>query len=226
MRKMAFVVALALTIGVTGTAMAQLEGPAGFETEMMDGPNQFIAEGPPGPATFEAAVPAPEEGPGAPPPEAVMLMANHRPGGGGFHHGFGVPGGFSNMNLTDDQLEKIYKSREAFQEKAGPKMLELRNQSHALRDAMMDAELDSKKILSIQSRINALTADIATLKVDQQLAVLSVFTPEQRKEMRHNFLQRAVGGGGPCGGPCPGGRGPGAHMMMRKHMMERKEEAK
>lgn len=243
MRKIAFTLAAGMWLSV-GAALAQLEGPAaGLETEMMEGVDVYLAEGGPppgppggdgpgGPEVFQMPVPPPDGGDG----EDGLMMA-HRPGGGGFGgFGAGVPGGFPGANMTDEQLEKIYKAKEAFQEKVGPKMLELRSQSRALRDAMMEGELDTKRLQTIQNRINSLTGEIASLKLDQQVAILSTFTPEQRKEMRHAFLKRSVMGGG-CGpggwgrgcrkgggggGHCPGGPG-GMGGMMKKQIMERKE---
>lgn len=194
---------LAATVGlmaVCGSAQAQLEGPApGLETEMMEGFDRAL-EGPGGPGApiaFEAQLPPPPEGMPIPGDgENVMFIAR----GGGCPEGFGgMPGLPDGASLTDEQLEKIHKAKEAFQDKAGPKMLEMRTQARAMRDAMMEPELDKAKLQSIQSRINALLADLGSLKLEQQLSIMQVYTPEQRKEMRHNYLKRSVEGPGACG---------------------------
>ncbi|MBY0552670.1 MAG: Spy/CpxP family protein refolding chaperone [Candidatus Obscuribacterales bacterium] len=207
---------LAATVGLMamcGPVQAQLEGPAaGLETEMMEG-FDLALEGPGAPVSFEAQLPPPDGMP-APPDGGDVLFIARGGGGGVCPEGFG--GGMSCLpdgaSLTDEQLEKIYKAKETFQEKAGPKMLELRTQARAMRDAMMEPELDKAKLQGIQSRMNALIADLGSLKLEKQIAVQSVYTPEQRKEMRHNYLKRSVEGPG-CGRF-------GKMMHMRKQMMD------
>lgn len=218
---------LAATVGIMslcGPVQAQLEGPAaGLETEMMEG-FDLALEGPGAPVTFEAQLPPPDGMP--PPPDGadVLFIARGDGGGGACPEGFG--GGMPGMSclpegasLTDEQLEKIYKAKETFQEKAGPKMLELRTQARAMRDAMMEPDLDKAKLQGIQNRMNALIADLGSLKLEKQIAVQSVYTPEQRKEMRHNYLKRSVEGPGACGRF-------GKMMHMRKQMIERRDGGK
>ena len=229
MRKLAFAATLGLCLTLSGAALAQLEGPAaGLETEMMDGIDRSLADGgpaggkggPSGAIAFEAPMPPPG---GMPPPPSgcefggpdVLMMAHGGGGRGGFA---GLPGGLpDDATLTDEQLEKIYKAKETFQEKAGPKMLDLVNQGRALRDAMMEPELDKAKMQGIQNRMNGLIGEIGSLKLDQQVAILSTFTPEQRKEMRHNFLKRSMGAGGGAG-QC------GRMMRCRKELMEKRDK--
>lgn len=209
---------LAATVGIMamcGPVQAQLEGPAaGLETEMMEGFDLALEE-PGAPIAFEAQLPPP--GPeGMPAPDGGDVLFIARGGGGACPEGFGggMPCMPEGVSLTDEQLEKIYKAKETFQEKAGPKMLELRNQARAMRDAMMEPELDKAKLQGIQSRMNALIADLGSLRLEKQMAVQSVYTPEQRKEMRHNYLKRSVEGPG-CG------RSGKMMHHFRKQMMER-----
>lgn len=138
-------------------------------------------------------------------------------------------------SFTDEQLEKMYKAKMDFMDKAGPKMAELKSQERSLRDLLTQPEFDKSKAQSIQGKINGLKADLANLQLDQRISFLSCLSPEQHKELRRSYIKhadfggmgmmmmrkfhgrmgkhhRGAGGGGPAckpGGDCPKPQGPG-----------------
>lgn len=140
----------------------------------------------------------------------------------------GFAGPLGGLNLTDEQYEKLFALRRDNAGKSAARMGELMSLHMTLQDLMMQPELDRAKITATQSRINALKTELANQRLDDKLAMMSILTADQRREMRRNMLQR-MGGfhggpgrgfGGRMGGHCPmgpgacpkggpGGRGPG-----------------
>lgn len=215
---------LALFLGVLGAssisllpaAMAQ-EAEPGPATELMD--NIDLSLNPPLP-------PQPFEGqPGAPPSAGLDGEGDNI----AFHGGgdmmmlrAGVHSDFS-----DEQLEQMYKSKNDFLDKAGPKMVELKSQERALHDLLTQPDFDKSKAMSLQSKINSIHNDLSNLKLEQRISMLNTLTAEQRKELRKSYIKMMdfgpmmmhgkmrhhgwghKGGGGACGPGGPGG--PGGH---------------
>lgn len=103
--------------------------------------------------------------------------------------------------FTDDQLEKIFQVKSKFMDTVGPKMAELGATRRALYDQLTQAETDKGKLQSLQGKINALHADIANARLDQQIGLLGVLSSEQRKDLRRGFLKMEdFGMGGMMGG--------------------------
>jgi len=120
--------------------------------------------------------------------------------------GPGGPFGFlqGDLALTDDQFEKLYTLRNQFLDKAGPKMLALKDSERDMRDLMTRATVDKAKVKALQNTINESKAALANLRLDHKLNTLDVLTEEQRKELRRRFIQ----------GGCPG------RFMMREKFKE------
>jgi Spy/CpxP family protein refolding chaperone len=70
------------------------------------------------------------------------------------------------------------------------------------RQLMSKATIDKSAVLSLQSKINSLKADLSNARIDMALTASAVFTPEQR-EMFSKF------------GHGRGHGGPGMHKMGR-----------
>lgn len=180
-------------------------GPMGFD------PMDMIAEGPDGPP--DAAMPPP-----GPPGEGPMMMAHMPPGGpggGGMmwrHHGGG--GGchrgnpFADLNLTDDQYEKLFALRRDTAGNDAGRMGELMKSEMQLHDLMLQPDIDRAKITATQNHINQIKSELANSRLDKKLAMISILTPEQRKQLRQNMLHRMAGPFG-RGGSCPKKGGPG-----------------
>lgn len=137
----------------------------------------IAADGPPG-----AAVPV---GPGGP---AMKCF----PGGGRHHGGF-----MKSLNLSDDQLEKLHAIRVKSKTATAGKRAELSVLQTQLREALSAENIDKQAAFSIQSKINALRADLANARLASLIEKSDVFTTEQKKEIRHKMLERENGMGGP-----------------------------
>ncbi|MBY0357027.1 MAG: Spy/CpxP family protein refolding chaperone [Candidatus Obscuribacterales bacterium] len=183
-----FLTLVGLSIGLTTGAFAQDFPGADID---LAGSVDLLAEG------GEGFMPP------APPPESMPAVVAARPM---FGHGSPFMGHcpvghcgpemmFAGLcgesSLSDDQLEKIYQIKESFLDKAGSKFAELTSQERAKRDLLTQADLDKTKVQAVQTRINGLKADLANLRLDEQVGMLGVLTNEQRKELRRNFVKRA-----------------------------------
>ncbi|MBX9569727.1 MAG: Spy/CpxP family protein refolding chaperone [Candidatus Obscuribacterales bacterium] len=133
----------------------------------------------------------------------------------------GAPGAGAEMNLTDDQLEKIAKLKNAFADASGAKKLQVQSLNRELRSLLTQEKIDRNAVLDIQKKINDLNAELATTKVSMRLDALDVLTTEQRQKMKHKALQRLVFGGGQKrmgirnGGGMHQGRGMRGHHFKR-----------
>ncbi|MBX9687360.1 MAG: periplasmic heavy metal sensor [Candidatus Obscuribacterales bacterium] len=178
-------------------------GPASELMESFDISIQGNAGGAPpppmigfGPMSFpppglgeDAPPPPPLEAMGAPDPDEMMAR------GGGSDMMMlraGVQSSFS-----DDQLEKMYKIKTDFMDKAGPKGMELKSQERALRDLLTQPEFDKSKAQALQGKINTLRDDLANLKLEQRMDLLNTLTSEQRKELRRSYVKFMDFGPGP-----------------------------
>lgn len=152
-------------------------------------------------------------GPGGPggfggPPRMMM----RRGFGGRASCGFGGAGRggcpwLGALDLSDDQFEKFYALKNAFLDKAGPKMLDLKTNERHLKDLMTQPTVDAKAARNLQDRINGLKADLANMKLDNRIAMHDVLNDEQRKKVREFAIK---------GGRGMHHRGPRPMMKMEK----------
>ena len=106
------------------------------------------------------------------------------------------PGAASNMNLSDDQLEKIAKLKSAFADAAGAKKVQVQSLNRDLRALLTKEKIDRSAVLDLQKKINDINGELATTKISMRLDALEVLTPEQKQKVHHKQLQRMVFGGG------------------------------
>ena len=131
--------------------------------------------------------------PGGPGGPRMMMMRRGYGGMRGGHWGRGGCPWLGALDLSDDQYEKIYALKNSFLDKVGPKMLEIRTQERHLKDAMTQSSVDAKAARRMQDTINNLRADVSNIKLDNKLAVLDVFTAEQRKKIRDWMIKGGRG---------------------------------
>jgi Spy/CpxP family protein refolding chaperone len=134
-----------------------------------------------GPAPGEAACPIM----GGPMMQAMMMR---------MHGGHGPEGIFRGLNLSDDQYEKMFALKKSTMAKMGPKMAEMGICEMDLHDMMLQPEADKSKVMDQQARINSLRSEMANVKVESELSMLAILTPEQRKELRRGLLRAMAGG--------------------------------
>ncbi|MBX9938087.1 MAG: hypothetical protein K2Y32_02480 [Candidatus Obscuribacterales bacterium] len=128
----------------------------------------------------------------APAPEPVVMAWGRHSGPGA-----GGPGGCPAMRglfsgehaLTDDQYEKLYSLKNSMLDKVGPKMVELHSLERQLKDAITRAEIDSKKAGELKGKITSLKSDLASIKIDNQIAFMEILTADQRKDMRQAMVK-------------------------------------
>lgn len=170
-----------------------------------------------------------ENGEGGPPPAMNFAMA--LPAGASME---AMPdaGGMMDMGarflkgdvaVTDDQYEKLYQLRGDFMDKFAPKMLEVMTLKRHLKDALTSADIDNSKVNDLKKQMTSAVQDLANMKIDNEIATMKVYTPEQRKHLRTAMMKcPGMSGGGRMGGMgCPVGmRGHGGPMggpMMGGH---------
>ncbi|GEM_PF-3097302 len=104
------------------------------------------------------------------------------------------------LALTDDQYEKLFGIKKQLKDQAGPKIVALRSTERDLKDVMSQAQVDRKKVLDLQSKINDQRADLANLRVQSRLDALDVLTDAQRKQLRLRMIKGGLSMKAP--GPC------------------------
>lgn len=142
--------------------------------------------------TLSTIAPSFAEGPGG----VVALSPSSGPKGAAqCGPGGGPRGFFQQLNLTDDQLEKFHAIRTKYATETAAKQAELKVLRIQLREALSAEKIDKQAAFAINSKINALKADLSNARLASMIEKADVFTPEQRKEMHHRMLQREAGGG-------------------------------
>ncbi len=222
--KKPILLSLASLIALAGVPAFAQDAPPPGPPSAMPGPADGPPPGfePPGPPDdFMVAVPPPEalmieafEVAAMPPDgedvagfalgiEGPALDAFRMRGGpmmmgrGGMRGGCPMMGGgcFAGLDLTDEQLEKMHDLKNQFLDKVGPKMVELGSLKRHLMDVMAGTSSDAKKAHDLQNKINAAKADLANMKLDNDLAKLDVLTETQRKELHTRMLKGGMRGG-------------------------------
>ncbi len=206
-----------LPVALSGICLAALCNSPALAQEI-DLPDD-VMDGPPPP--MEGMVEISLDGDGGPDfnvvamdPNAIQLAAPGGPGpgghrmmirrgwGGGGHFGRGGCPWLGALDLSDDQYEKFYALKNAFMDKVGPKMLDLRTNERHLKDAMSQMTVDAKACRNLQDRINGLKADLANMRLDNRIAMHDLLNDEQRKKVR-DFVVKGGRGMHHRGGPRP-----------------------
>jgi Spy/CpxP family protein refolding chaperone len=120
-------------------------------------------------------------------------------GGGGQGRGFGGPGGpggpmaiLNQLNLTDQQQEQIKTiHQERRQERPGADMRELQKQ---LRTAIFADTVDIATIEGLKTAIASAEAAMLSGRVDTEVKISQVLTPEQRAKARELFAKGPMRG--------------------------------
>lgn len=191
-------IALDFPPGPTGLAMPGAGGPAGMAPPMAPPMDGFPpVDGPPGmdgPPALSFAMQMPS--PMGPPPFAAMMLGGHHRAGGWMK-----PLLEGENALTDDQFEKLHTLRNDMLDKMGAKAADLASLERQLKDNLTSASIDGKKVADLKNKIGGLKSDLSDIRLDHQIAVAQVFTPEQRKALHSAMIKGAFARG--MGGKCP-----------------------
>jgi Spy/CpxP family protein refolding chaperone len=113
------------------------------------------------------------------------------------------------FELTTEQLEKLHALKNQCRTANSAKKAELKNLNGQLRDVLTAVSVDKSAALALQSKINALHADLSNSRVSLMADSSTIFTTEQREQMHRRALMRDMGGQGFRGhkGQCGKGHG-------------------
>jgi Spy/CpxP family protein refolding chaperone len=137
------------------------------------------------------------------------------PGGcGGFQGGGpgkGMMGPMSQLNLSKDQAEKMWKLKDAFHNDTKDLRYQMFQKRWEMKSLFADPKADDQTIIAKQKEANALRQAMQDKMVQFRLAERKILTPEQIQKLGeipfgkgHGFGPCAAGSGA---GPGGGGRG-------------------
>jgi Spy/CpxP family protein refolding chaperone len=104
-------------------------------------------------------------------------------------------------SLSDEQVEKLHNLHNQYLDELGPKSIELASKSRKLKDILLANSINESEAKALQSDINKIKDEIANLKLEHHIAMASILTVDQKKEMRESIY-----------------RGPLEHMARHHHM--------
>ena len=105
--------------------------------------------------------------------------------------GGGPRDGAGKMNLSNDQLEKMYQLKNKLLDDIGPKKVELQKQKRHLKDLLTQETLDRGAIEATQSKINALKADMSNIALAFKMDLNENLTAEQRQNLRYRKMMKS-----------------------------------
>jgi Spy/CpxP family protein refolding chaperone len=143
---------------------------------------------------------------------AVSLSAQPPAGGQGQRGqwmGQGMRGGMRGgpmaaLNLTQDQRDAIQKIMTELRDQHQPQMDQLRQAQTAMRDAIFGATPDAGKAKAAAQTISEIDAAMMQSRIDAQIQVANILTPDQRKTVLSSGMDFPPMGPGGMRGP---GRG-------------------
>jgi Spy/CpxP family protein refolding chaperone len=100
--------------------------------------------------------------------------------------------------LTDAQRKRLGEVRDKFELDTAQQAAELHVAEHKLMELLGETSVDKQAALGMQSKINTLRNQLSIAQLNLALDSQTVFTPEQREEMKqmHHHFGPALGG--PC----------------------------
>lgn len=111
------------------------------------------------------------------------------------------------LKVTTDQREKLMSLRNQYILDTATKKAELKVAKSQLRAVFKKPTIDRATATSLQTKINSLTSDLSTARLNLKLAAADVFTVEQRaafSKMRYGH-KRGCSPSGSCGFRSHGG---------------------
>lgn len=94
------------------------------------------------------------------------------------------------LNLTDDQKERITTIRNGHKEKMEPQRKELRQLRTEIAEMKRSEQPDTKKIDAMIDRSAGMRAEMEKSRIRTEMQVEAVLTPEQKKELEAKRAER------------------------------------
>ncbi len=94
--------------------------------------------------------------------------------------------------LSSDQLEKMLSIKTQARDEAQPKVADLISTERKMHDLLTQPNVDKGQVMNLESQINSDKAALGNIRVETKLNELSVLTPQQRQELRNEFVKRSV----------------------------------
>jgi len=124
--------------------------------------------------------------------------------------GFG-PGMYANLNLAQEQQDKMWQAKEKFRNETSATRYELFKKRAELRNLIADPNANEATILAKEKELNALRQTLHEKAVQYKLAQRKILTPEQIKKIGETGYGYKMGRGRGAGADCYGfGAGLGA----------------
>ncbi len=109
----------------------------------------------------------------------------------------GKRGGFVQaLGLTDVQLEKMNSLKIELANSTEPKKAELMKLHRELRDDLTKPGVSKSQLLTLQTKINEIRAELSNTKISFMADRMAVLTDDQKAKIRSFSLKRGMGGHG------------------------------
>ncbi|MCX5811959.1 MAG: Spy/CpxP family protein refolding chaperone [Proteobacteria bacterium] len=124
---------------------------------------------------------------------------------GGQGAGFGGPMGMAaNLNLSKEQSEKMWQTKEKFHNDTQKLRFELFQKRIELKDLYADPKADEATLLAKQKELNTLRQSMQDKMTQMRLEQRKILTPDQIKKLSETsfgpgFGRKGAGHGGACG---------------------------
>ncbi len=132
----------------------------------------------------------PDGAPGMGPPPGPPGGPPGMPGG---PPGMGLMLPLHEVDLTDDQVDKLVHLKNSLMDKVGPKMGKIHSLERELRNALCQSTVNAADVAAISSQISAEKQTLDGLFTENAISQAQVLTPEQRQKIKSEMNRRELG---------------------------------
>jgi Spy/CpxP family protein refolding chaperone len=130
-------------------------------------------------------------------------------GPGAMGQGFGGHSFLANLNLSKEQMEKMWQLKEKFHNETQPLRYQMFQKRFELRKLFSDPTADEATLAAKQKELSGLRLQLQDKMAQMRLEGRKILTPEQIKKLGEAPMGQGFGGRG-YGNRSFGGRGPGS----------------
>jgi Spy/CpxP family protein refolding chaperone len=112
--------------------------------------------------------------------------------------------GCESLKFTDAQLESIHAIKSKYLDADEPNISQLHRLHRKLFELMSGLNVDKEDLMLVQSKMNAIEAELSNQRLRMALELRDVLTAEQKADIHKHMLEWEAAPGGPKG---PGGLG-------------------